>query len=165
MDDYYVHYISDSKPIRNFWKLEFKDIPNCQYNTKLDTICNTHVCWRKVKGDGNCYYRSVIFNILEQMLYLYWNSIHNLEMCLYNYVSEMENVDKVHEMVDDKSINKDDVKWLDKVKVKGIGSGAVKQLPLHLQQLLALVGLQGQTQVVDVTGGAPISALKVGTTG
>ena len=63
------------------------------------------------------------------------------------------------------SQGKKNKKYLDKVKVKGIGGGAVKQLPLHLQQLLALVGLQGQTQVVDVTGGAPISALKGGPTG
>ena len=63
------------------------------------------------------------------------------------------------------SQGKKNKKYLDKVKVKGIGGGAVKQLPLHLQQLLALVGLQGQTQVVEVTGGAPISALKGGPTG
>jgi hypothetical protein len=49
-------------------------------------------------------------------------------------------------------------KWLDGVKVKGIGSGAVKQLPSHMQQLLSLVGVQGQTEVVDVTGGAPLGA-------
>lgn len=40
-----------------------------------------------------------------------------------------------------------DKKWLDKVKIKGIGSGAVKSLPLHLQQLLAVVSVQGDTQV------------------
>jgi hypothetical protein len=40
-----------------------------------------------------------------------------------------------------------DKKWLDKVKIKGIGSGAVKSLPLHLQQLLAVVAVQGDTQV------------------
>ena len=34
-----------------------------------------------------------------------------------------------------KKSNKDK-KWLDKVKIKGIGSGAVKSLPLHLQQLM-----------------------------
>jgi hypothetical protein len=47
-----------------------------------------------------------------------------------------------------------------KVKGKGAGGGGggggalVRQLPTHLQQLLALVAVQGRTEVVDVTGGA-----------
>jgi hypothetical protein len=43
--------------------------------------------------------------------------------------------------------NSKDKKWLDKVKIKGIGGGAVKALPLHLQQLLAVVALMGNTHV------------------
>ena len=48
--------------------------------------------------------------------------------------------------------NNKDKKWLDKVKIKGIGGGAVKALPLHLQQLLAVVSVMGNTHVADVTG-------------
>jgi hypothetical protein len=48
--------------------------------------------------------------------------------------------------------NNKDKKWLDKVKIKGIGGGAVKMLPLHLQQLLAVVSVMGNTHVSDVTG-------------
>lgn len=48
--------------------------------------------------------------------------------------------------------NNKDKKWLDKVKIKGIGGGAVKMLPLHLQQLLAVVSVMGNTHVADVTG-------------
>lgn len=48
--------------------------------------------------------------------------------------------------------NNKDKKWLDKVKIKGIGGGAVKLLPLHLQQLLAVVSVMGNTHVADVTG-------------
>ena len=51
-----------------------------------------------------------------------------------------------------KKSNKDK-KWLDKIKIKGIGSGAVKSLPLHLQQLLSVVAVMGDTKVADVTGG------------
>ena len=51
-----------------------------------------------------------------------------------------------------KKSNKDK-KWLDKVKIKGIGSGAVKSLPLHLQQLLSVVAVMNDTRVADVTGG------------
>jgi hypothetical protein len=43
--------------------------------------------------------------------------------------------------------NSKDKKWLDKVKIKGIGGGAVKALPLHLQQLLAVVAVMGNTHV------------------
>ena len=48
--------------------------------------------------------------------------------------------------------NNKDKKWLDKVKIKGIGGGAVKALPLHLQQLLAVVSVMNNTHVADVTG-------------
>lgn len=48
--------------------------------------------------------------------------------------------------------NSKDKKWLDNVKIKGIGGGAVKMLPLHLQQLLAVVSVMGNTHVADVTG-------------
>lgn len=48
--------------------------------------------------------------------------------------------------------NNKEKKWLDKVKIKGIGGGAVKALPLHLQQLLAVVAVMGNTHVADVTG-------------
>jgi len=39
-----------------------------------------------------------------------------------------------------------------KKKIKGIGSGAVKNLPYHLQQLLGLVAVRGDTEIIDVTG-------------
>lgn len=55
-----------------------------------------------------------------------------------------------------KKSNKDK-KWLDKVKIKGIGGGAVKSLPLHLQQLLSVVSVMGNTHVADVTGSQPTS--------
>ena len=58
-----------------------------------------------------------------------------------------------------KKSNKDK-KWLDKVKIKGIGSGAVKSLPLHLQQLLSVVSVMGDTKVVDVTGAQKLMPLR-----
>lgn len=46
----------------------------------------------------------------------------------------------------------DNDKHKKKKKIKGIGSGAVKNLPYHLQQLLGLVAIRGNTEIIDVTG-------------
>ena len=47
-----------------------------------------------------------------------------------------------------------------KKKIKGIGSGAVRNLPYHLQQLLGLVAVRGDTEIVDVTGVSRAIAMK-----
>lgn len=46
-----------------------------------------------------------------------------------------------------------------KKKVRGVGEGAVRTLPAHLQELLRLVGLHKHTQVIDVTQSSSSSAV------
>ena len=44
------------------------------YRAKVNELCESFPAWRKVKGDGNCYYRAVIFAVLETCVCLYWNT-------------------------------------------------------------------------------------------
>lgn len=43
------------------------------YLDKVEQLEKRYSTWRKIRGDGNCYYRCVIFATLEQILCVYWS--------------------------------------------------------------------------------------------
>jgi hypothetical protein len=42
---------------------------NDSMRSKIDQLYSSYVGWRSVRGDGNCYYRAIIFGLLEQAVY------------------------------------------------------------------------------------------------
>lgn len=68
-DTLQVIYIKDSvKPkifLRTF-KNEFKF--NLAKVAKVDILEESYFAFRRVRGDGNCYYRSIIFGIIEELI-------------------------------------------------------------------------------------------------
>ena len=48
-----------------------------------------HLMWRKIKGDGNCYYRSVIFALLENIILT--KNINYLQNIILNFLEKSKN--------------------------------------------------------------------------
>jgi hypothetical protein len=41
---------------------------NSSMRSKINTLSNHYYGYRKIRGDGNCYYRAIIFGLLEQLI-------------------------------------------------------------------------------------------------
>eukprot|EP01041_Mallomonas_annulata_P004708 gene4708-9330_t len=54
---------------------------NVSMQSKVKSLEEAYCGWRSIRGDGNCYYRTVIFSLLEQIIEL---QIHSKFMVLYN---------------------------------------------------------------------------------
>ena len=60
-----VGYLSS---LQNIYKEEKEGIPKEEIIPKIEQLPNLCYKWRKIKGDGNCYYRAIIFCYLEMLI-------------------------------------------------------------------------------------------------
>lgn len=69
---------------------EFKFNEN--YRKNIKSLTNKYCCWKKVRGDGNCYYRSVMSSYFTKIFHFnqHPNRIYQLILLLKGY--EIENI-------------------------------------------------------------------------
>lgn len=79
------------KTISNFWlpldTLIYEAKFNSAYCALVNTLKETYVCWRKSRGDGNCYYRAVMCGLLLKILHPSTHITH-----LNNFLDLIENI-------------------------------------------------------------------------
>ena len=73
----------------------YKENPTNNVRYRVDELSMNYDSWRKIRGDGNCYYRAVAYSYLE-------NLIRSKHSDLLNYIKLLE---------DAKDLYKIDVKY------------------------------------------------------
>ena len=58
-------------------------------NSKNNKKGEKYLMWRKIKGDGNCYYRSVIFALIENIILT--KDINYLKNIIINFIEKSNN--------------------------------------------------------------------------